>query len=67
MNKLRIWRAEKGLTLEQAAELLKMSRSSLHLIERGRLTPSISQREILARYFDSDVDLLLRPVKAGVK
>jgi transcriptional regulator with XRE-family HTH domain len=67
MNKLRIWRAEKGLTLDEAANLLKMSRSSLHLIESGRLAPSKSQRELLERYFASDSEALLRPIRAGLK
>ena len=64
MNKLRVWRAEEGLTLDEAAELLKISRSSLHLIESGRLVPSKTQRKLLERHFSVDVETLLRPVRA---
>jgi transcriptional regulator with XRE-family HTH domain len=67
VTRLRVWRAEQGLTLDEAASRLGMSRNSLHLIENGRLSPSATQRDLLSRVFGDGVDAILRPIRSGVR
>lgn len=66
MTKLKMWRMEQGLSLDEAAGKIGLSRSSLHYIESGRLVPSQGQKDRLTAFFLADAETLLRSVRSGV-
>ncbi len=55
-NKLFEVRAEKGITQEELAESIKVSRQTVISIERGRYTPSVLLALKIARYFKKSVE-----------
>ena len=57
--RLRELRIEKGVSQEEIAKLLNMSKMAISHWERGNSEPSIEQLKILARYFDVSVDYLV--------
>lgn len=52
-------RLENGVSQEDIAKLLNMSKMAISHWERGNSEPSIEQLKILARYFDVSVDYLV--------
>ena len=58
-EKLQILRKEKGLTQEELAELLFVSRAAVSKWESGRGYPNIDSLKAIAKYFSVSIDDLL--------
>lgn len=59
-SRLRIIRAEKGLSQENLAAMLKMSTNGYSKIERGETDVSISKIELIAEVLEVDIADLLQ-------
>jgi putative transcriptional regulator len=57
-NNLRVWRAKKGISQQQLANAVGLSRQTVNSIERGRFVPSARTVLLLARYFETNVEEL---------
>lgn len=55
-NSLKVLRAVKGVTQEQLAEDLKVTRQTIHAVEVGKYNPSLDLAFKLARYFDKTIE-----------
>ena len=55
-NTLKVLRAVKGVTQEQLAEDLKVTRQTIHAVEVGKYNPSLELAFKLARYFDTTIE-----------
>jgi putative transcriptional regulator len=55
-NNLKVLRAVKGVTQEQLAEDLKVTRQTIHAVEVGKYNPSLDLAFKLARYFDKTIE-----------
>ncbi|HPW65555.1 MAG TPA: helix-turn-helix transcriptional regulator [Salinivirgaceae bacterium] len=55
-NRIRVERAELGLTQEQVAEKIGVSRQTINAIEKGKYAPSVVLALKLARLFEKQVD-----------
>ena len=55
-NTLKVLRAIKGLTQEQLAEDLKVTRQTIHAVESGKYNPSLELAFKLARYFETTIE-----------
>ena len=55
-NTLKVLRAMKGLTQEQLAEMLEVTRQTIHAVESGKYNPSLELAFKLARYFDTTIE-----------
>lgn len=58
INKLKVYRKEKGLTQEQLARLLRVSRQTIISIESNRYIPSTLLALKIANYFNLIVEEL---------
>lgn len=58
-ERLRILRTSKGLSQQDFAKQLGISKSSVNMYERGEREPSFEMLEIIADYFNVDMDYLL--------
>lgn len=56
---LRVLRVDKGLSQDELAEALKVSRVTLSLWESGRRSPSKENCEAICEYFGIDMNYLL--------
>ena len=59
-EKIQKLRKERGLTQEQFAEQLFVSRTAVSKWETGRGTPSMESLQMIAKFFDITLDELLR-------
>ena len=57
-NNIRIERAKKNITQAELAEVLNVSRLTVHSIEAGKFNPSVITALKMARYFNSSVEEL---------
>jgi putative transcriptional regulator len=55
-NTLKVLRAMKGVTQEQLAEELKVTRQTIHAVESGKYNPSLELAFKLARYFETTIE-----------
>ena len=55
-NTLKVLRAVKGVTQEQLAVDLGVTRQTIHAVESGKYNPSIDLAFKLARYFDTTIE-----------
>ncbi|MBN1164268.1 MAG: helix-turn-helix transcriptional regulator [Candidatus Krumholzibacteriota bacterium] len=55
-NKIREFRKRDGLTQEELARAMKVSRQTIISIERGRYIPSLPLALKIARFFNSSTD-----------
>ena len=55
-NEIRELRAERGLSQQQLAQAMDVSRQTINSIEKERYTPSLPLAIALARYFDRPVE-----------
>jgi putative transcriptional regulator len=55
-NDVRSLRADRGLSQQQLARALDVSRQTINAIETGRYTPSLPLAIALARYFGASVE-----------
>lgn len=58
-KKLQVLRKEKGLTQEELAQILFVSRAAVSKWESGRGYPSIDSLKAIANYFSVSIDMLL--------
>lgn len=56
---LKSLRAESGLTQEELAKTLKVSRSTIGMYENGSREPDYETLEVIADFFNVDIDYLL--------
>jgi len=57
-NTIKVERAKKNITQAQLAEILQISRLTVHSIEAGKFHPSVLTVLKMARYFDIPVEEL---------
>lgn len=55
-NQIKHLRGEKGISQEEMAEMLGVSRQTIISIEKGRYNPSLPLAIQIARYFDTIVE-----------
>ena len=55
-NKIKILRAEKGITQEELAEAVNVTRQTIIAIERNQYVPSLELAFRIARYFDKGIE-----------
>jgi len=55
-NKIKILRAEKGITQEELAEAVKVTRQTIIAIEKNKYVPSLELAFRIARYFDKGIE-----------
>lgn len=58
-NMLKQLRKAKGLTQDELAKILKVSRSAIGMYENGSREPDYETLEIIADFFNVDIDYLL--------
>ena len=58
-KRLKELRKRKGLSQQQLADILRISKSSVNMYERGEREPSIDTLEAIADHFNVDMDYLL--------
>ncbi len=59
-NTLKVLRAIKGVTQEQLAEELEVTRQTIHAVESGKYNPSLELAFKLACYFDTAIEDIFR-------
>lgn len=57
-NEIRELRAERGLSQQQLAQAMDVSRQTINSIETERYTPSLPLALALARFFDRSVEAI---------
>jgi transcriptional regulator with XRE-family HTH domain len=63
-HRLRLLRAERGLTLREAAKRAGVAKETISYIERGETRPSDLTLAKLAKAYDVPLEELLEPVPA---
>lgn len=56
INKIKILRAERGITQEELAEAVNVTRQTIIAIERNKYVPSLELAFRIARYFDKGIE-----------
>ena len=56
---LKLLRSEKKITQQDLADALHISKSSINMYERGERQPNFETLELIADYFNVDIDYLL--------
>jgi len=60
-NTIRVLRAVKGLTQEDLAQALGVSRQTINAIEKGKYNPSLDLAFKMAAYFDTTIEDIFTP------
>ncbi len=55
-NRLETIRKEKGITQEELADILQVTRQTIGSLENGRYNPSITLAFKLARFFNTSIE-----------
>jgi len=55
-NKLRVFRAEEGITQENLGKACGLSRQSINAIEKGKYVPTVLTALKISRYFNVTVE-----------
>ena len=55
---MKLLRAEKGMSQQEIADALKVSKSAINMYERGERQPNFETMELIADYFNVDLDYL---------
>ena len=58
-KRLKFLREDSGLSQSELAKLIQISKSSINMYERGEREPKFETLEIIADYFNVDMDYLL--------
>jgi len=56
INRIRVYRLQQGMSQEELAEAVGVSRQSINSIERGRYIPSLPLALRFAKYFGCSMD-----------
>jgi len=64
-NKLKVLRAERGLSQASLAERLGVSRQTVNAIETGKYDPSLPLAFKIARLFEQKIEDLFEPADQG--
>ncbi|MBC6296129.1 helix-turn-helix transcriptional regulator [Listeria sp. FSL L7-1517] len=56
INRVKTLREEKGITQNDLASILEVSRQTIHAIEKGKYNPSLELSLKMARYFELSVE-----------
>jgi putative transcriptional regulator len=59
-NNVKVLRAVKGITQEQLADDLGVTRQTIHAVESGKYNPSLELAFKLARYFETSIEEIFR-------
>jgi putative transcriptional regulator len=57
-NKIKFYRTKKGLTQEELADALRVTRQTIIAIEKGKYTPSLELAFKLSRFFKEKIETL---------
>ncbi len=60
-NTIRVLRAVKGLTQEELAQALGVSRQTINAIEKGKYNPSLDLAFKMASYFETSIEDIFTP------
>jgi len=60
-NTIRVLRAVKGLTQEDLAQELGVSRQTINAIEKGKYNPSLDLAFKMAAYFETTIEEIFTP------
>ncbi|MFA5228238.1 MAG: helix-turn-helix transcriptional regulator [Candidatus Paceibacterota bacterium] len=55
-NKIKMLRTEKGITQEELAEAVEVTRQTIIAIERSKYVPSLELAFRIARYFNKNIE-----------
>ena len=55
-NRLKVFRAEHGLSQDELAKKVKVSRQAIHSIEKGKYTPNLELAFRIARSFNANIE-----------
>lgn len=55
-NKIKMLRAEKGITQEELAEAVEVTRQTIVAIEKSKYVPSLGLAFRIAKYFDKNIE-----------
>ena len=58
-SRIKLLRTERGITQEQLASMLKVSRSTIGMYESGKREPDFETSEAIADIFNVDMDFLM--------
>jgi repressor LexA len=58
-NRIKELRAERGFSQQRLADLLRVSKSSINMYERGQREPSLETLGFMAEFFGVDMDFLI--------
>jgi putative transcriptional regulator len=64
-NRIKVLRAEHGMTQDELARAIGVSRKTISTIEVGRFVPSTIIALLIARYFDVAVETIFRIEEKG--
>lgn len=59
-NRLKVLRAEHGLTQEQLANALEVSRQTMNAIEKGKFDPSLPLAFKISRFFKQPIESIFQ-------
>ncbi len=59
-SRIHVHRAERRITQQQLADAVGVTRGTIIAIEKGNYNPSLELAFRLARYFNTDINLLFR-------
>jgi putative transcriptional regulator len=54
-NRIKVFRAEHDITQQDLADAVRMSRQTIHAIEKGKFVPSVITAIKIADFFDTDL------------
>ena len=60
-NTIKVLRATKGITQEDLAQALGVSRQTINAIEKGKYNPSLDLAFKLAEYFETNIESIFTP------
>ena len=60
-NTIKVLRAIKGVTQEELAQALSVSRQTINAIEKGKYNPSLDLAFKLAKYFETTIEEIFFP------
>jgi len=55
-NKIKVLRAERGITQEELAEVVEVTRQTIVAIEKSKYVPSLGLAFRIARYFNKNIE-----------